>query len=629
MGEKTIKPEEVLKNHYRFIRRKDGTLALVDKDFNVLINDVENQPNLSDWIEYNKLWAKANNPWETAQIASIMGANRPKTESIISNIWNSKPVQAQRQILDWQGRMLSPSNYIGAVKDAYNGIPFNEVVNRFFNTNNNGIFTENFAREHPTLTFFGNLGADILTPGAISKVGKLPTVAIKLYKSIPTATATGKLYANPSGPVLDFLSKWISKYSQRGNLTAALRSIQNGSATEAEWKLLKESDEGQKFLKELYEKDPSNFDVLIGDQLTNDLRGKLGIPLETQTGQLVDDITVFSDDGLRSIKFPKETPIRESNGQKYVSNEYGTFKLNTEGTSLEKGRQSGLSSQGLETLFPESAEKFNFTRTTNGFEFTPKSKYDTRIQWFWTRDPQQPNFIRRKLFGQKAPNNTTYAFINPDDRFQLKNLPTKVKDTWFIPADRTFSPMKALVSLGAATRLAGGYNFWDKNVQPKVKWFMDYQFGTNNDSIQNKDVKTQYEWQPRVQVNGVYVDTIRRPNGLYGVIMNNDSTSTNTYEAYKIIKKPDGSYELDPNDREPVSVQQSPFGYRFLDDINKSQLNEQNNQNNQNKTPETKEKPKDQPILNPQDTVPKRQEQNNEWNGLIGMIPKWYERRFA
>ena len=50
--------------------------------------------------------------------------------------------------------------------------------------------------------------------------------------------------------------------------------------------------------------------------------------------------------------------------------------------------------------------------------------------------------------------------------------------------------MKALVSLGAATRLAGGYNFWDKNVQPKVKWFMDYQFGTNNDSIQNKDVKT-------------------------------------------------------------------------------------------------------------------------------------------
>lgn len=625
MGEKTIKPEEVLKNHYRFIRRKDGTLALVDKDFNVLINDVENQPNLSDWIEYNKLWAKANNPWEAAQLASIMGANRPKTESIISNIWNFKPVQVQRQILDWQGRMISPSNYIGAAKDVYNGIPFNEVINRFFNTNNNGIFTENFAEKHPTLTFFGNLGTDILTPSAISKVGKLPEIATKLYKSIPTAIATGKLYANPSGPVLDFLSKWISKYSQRGNLAAALRSIQNGSATEAEWKLLKESDEGQKFLKELYEKDPSNFDILIGDQLTNDLRGKLGIPLEIQAGQLVDDIIVYSDDGLRSIKFPKGTPIRESNGQKYVSNEYGTFKLNTEGTSLERGRQSGLSSQGLETLFPESTEKFNFTRTTNGFEFTPKSKYDTRIQWFWTRDPQQPNFIRRKLFGQKAPNNTTYTFINPDDRFQLKDLPTKVKDTWLIPADRTFSPMKTLVSLGAATRLLGGYNFWDKNVQPKVKWFMDYQFGTNSDSIQNKNIKTQYEWQPRVQVNGVYVDTIRRPDGLYGVIMNNDST--NTYEAYKIKKNNNGSYEI--VDKEPVPVQQAPFGYRFLDDINKSQLKNQNNQNNQNKTPETKEKPKDQPTLNPQDTVPKRQEQNNEWNGLIGMIPKWYERRFA
>ena len=425
--------------------------------------------------------------------------------------------------------------------------------------------------------------------------------------------------------MLDFLSKWISKYSQRGNLTAALRNIQNGSATEAEWKLLKESDEGQKFLKELYEKDPSNFDVLIGDQLTNDLRGKLGIPLETQTGQLVYDITVFSDDCLRSIEFSKGTPIRESNGRKFVSNEYGTFKLNTEGTSLERGRQSGLSSQGLETLFPESTEKFNFTRTTNGFEFTPKSKYDTRLQWFWTRNPQQPNFIRRKLFGQKAPNNTTYAFINPDDRFQLKNLPTKVKDTWLIPADRTFSPIKTLVSLGTATRLIGGYNFWDKNVQPKVKWFMDYQFGTNNDSIQNKDIKTQYEWQPRVQVNGIYVDTIRRPDGLYGIIMNNDST--NTYKAYKIKKNNKGSYEI--VDTEPVTVQQAPFGYKFLDDINRSQLNEQNNQNNQNSNPETKEKPKDQPTLNPQDTVPKRQEQNNEWNGLIGMIPKWYERRFA
>ena len=627
MGEKTIKPEEVLKNHYRFIRRKDGTLALVDKDFNVLINDVENQPNLSDWIEYNKLWAKANNPWETAQLASIIGANRPKTESIISNIWNSKPVQAQRQILDWQGRMVSPSNYIGAAKDVYNGIPFNEVVNRFFNTNNNGIFTESFAREHPTLTFFGNLGTDILTPGAISKVGKLPEIATKLYKSIPAATATGKLYANPSGPVLDFLSKWISKYSQRGNLAETLNKIKNGSAEKKDWDSLINSEDGQNFLKELFEQDPDNFNTLASGRISNEIRQKLGIPLETQTRQLVDDITVSSDDGLKSIKFSKGTPIRESNGQKYVSNEHGTFKLNTEGTSLERGRQSGLSSQGLETLFPESTEKFNFTRTTNGFEFTPKSKYDTRLQWFWTRDPQQPNFIRRKLFGQKAPNNTTYAFINPDDRFQLKNLPTKVKDTWFIPADRTFSPMKTLVSLGAATRLAGGYNFWDKNVQPKVKWFMDYQFGTNSDSIQNKDVKTQYEWQPRVQVNGVYVDTIRRPDGLYGIIMNNDST--NTYEAYKIIKKPDGSYELDPNDKEPVSVQQSPFGYRFLDDINRSQLKNQNNQNNQNSNPETKEKPKDQPTLNPQDTVPKRQEQNNEWNGLIGMIPKWYERRFA
>lgn len=625
MGEKTIKPEEVLKNNYRFIRRKDGTLALVDKDFNVLINDVQNQPNLSDWIEYNKLWAKANNPWETAQLASIMGANRPKTESIISNIWNYKPVQLQRQILDWEGRLLSPSNYVGAAKDIYNGIPFNEVANRFFNTSNAGIFTENFAREHPTLTFFGNLGADILTPGAISKVGKLPAVATKLYKSIPTATATGKLYANPSGPVLDFLSKWISKYSQRGTLAETLNKIKNGSAEKKDWESLLKSEDGKDFLKELYKENPDNFNTFASGNVPNEIRQELGLPLETQTGQLLNDIEVFSNDGLRSIKFSKGTPIRESNGRKFVSNEYGTFKLNTEGTSLERGKHSGLSSEGLETLFPESTEKFNFTRTTNGFEFTPKSKYNTRLQWFWTRDPQQPNFIRRKLFGQKAPDNTTYAFINLNDRFQLKNLPTKVKDTWYAPADRTFSPMKAFVSLGAATRLLGGYNFWDKNVQPKVKWFMDYQFGTNNDSIQNKDLKTQYEWQPRVQVNGVYVDTIRRPDGLYGIITNNDST--NTYEAYKIKRNKDGSYVLEDNS-ESIPVQQSPFGYKFLDDINKSEVKKQNNQTDQQSNSETKERPKNLPTLNPQDTVPRNQNKET-MNDLIGMIPKWYERRFA
>ena len=179
---------------------------------------------------------------------------------------------------------MSPSNYVGAVKDVYNGIPFKEVVNRFFNTSNAGIFTENFAREYPTLTFFGNLGTDILTPSIITKVGKIPEIASKLYRSIPTVTATGKLYSNPAGPVLDFLSNWISRYAQKGNLTAALRSIQNGSAGEAEWKLLTESDEGQKFLKELWKEDPDNFNILMNDNLTNELIGKLGIPLETQAG---------------------------------------------------------------------------------------------------------------------------------------------------------------------------------------------------------------------------------------------------------------------------------------------------------------------------------------------------------
>ena len=50
--------------------------------------------------------------------------------------------------------------------------------------------------------------------------------------------------------------------------------------------------------------------------------------------------------------------------------------------------------------------------------------------------------------------------------------------------------------------------------------------------------------------------------------MNNDST--NTYEAYKLKKNNDGSYEL--ADKEPVPVQKTSVGYRFLDDVNESEI---------------------------------------------------------
>lgn len=53
---KTISPEEVLKNGYTFIKTTDGRLVLVDKDYNILINDVQNQPQLHDWIDLHKLW---------------------------------------------------------------------------------------------------------------------------------------------------------------------------------------------------------------------------------------------------------------------------------------------------------------------------------------------------------------------------------------------------------------------------------------------------------------------------------------------------------------------------------------------------------------------------------------------
>lgn len=59
-GVKTVSPEEVLKNGYTFIPTVDGQLSLVDKDYNIIIHDVENQPNLHDWIDEHKLWNKPN-----------------------------------------------------------------------------------------------------------------------------------------------------------------------------------------------------------------------------------------------------------------------------------------------------------------------------------------------------------------------------------------------------------------------------------------------------------------------------------------------------------------------------------------------------------------------------------------
>lgn len=69
--EKRISPDDVLQKGYSFIKTNDGKLTLVDKDYNIILNDVENQPNLHDWIDNNSLWNKPQGLVETGKYNSI------------------------------------------------------------------------------------------------------------------------------------------------------------------------------------------------------------------------------------------------------------------------------------------------------------------------------------------------------------------------------------------------------------------------------------------------------------------------------------------------------------------------------------------------------------------------------
>lgn len=93
---KTVSPEEVLKNGYTFIPTVDGQLSLVDKDYNIIIHDVENQPNLHDWIDEHKLWNKPNG---VAQADMYQQVRNPKGMQTVRNAFQWEEMLL---VLDWQ-----------------------------------------------------------------------------------------------------------------------------------------------------------------------------------------------------------------------------------------------------------------------------------------------------------------------------------------------------------------------------------------------------------------------------------------------------------------------------------------------------------------------------------------------
>lgn len=126
---KTISPNDVLKNKYSFIKTSDGRLTLVDKNYNILLWDVQNQPHLIDWIDQNNLWNKPNGMVEVG---------------LFNHIRNSNGLHTIRKSFQWGNNIaggflagtvlaptlleLSPTNLLN------NGIkPFIKSINQLYN----------------------------------------------------------------------------------------------------------------------------------------------------------------------------------------------------------------------------------------------------------------------------------------------------------------------------------------------------------------------------------------------------------------------------------------------------------------------------------------------------------------
>lgn len=72
-----ISPEEVLRRGYKFIKKNDGSLALVDNNLNVLMPDIAHQPNLNAWVDANNLWMD-NKEGDLNKARKIIAIANPK-----------------------------------------------------------------------------------------------------------------------------------------------------------------------------------------------------------------------------------------------------------------------------------------------------------------------------------------------------------------------------------------------------------------------------------------------------------------------------------------------------------------------------------------------------------------------
>lgn len=213
-GVKTVSPEEVLKNGYTFIPTVDGQLSLVDKDYNIIIHDVENQPNLHDWIDEHKLWNKPNG---VAQA------------DMYQQVRNPKGMQTVRNAFQWGGNVAGAGlaaavtapfalEYAPAVAQYTwrNGVkPAVKALDKLFNpytyhgaalTSATAAYEMNRFKDNPTLE-----------NGAYVTMSLLPFTPVAV-KGAQTAVKSTSTFLSNHG-IYDPYTTWRGRYGNYGNGT--------------------------------------------------------------------------------------------------------------------------------------------------------------------------------------------------------------------------------------------------------------------------------------------------------------------------------------------------------------------------------------------------------------------------
>lgn len=205
-GVKTVSPEEVLKNGYTFIPTVDGQLSLVDKDYNIIIHDVENQPNLHDWIDEHKLWNKPNG---VAQA------------DMYQQVRNPKGMKTVRDAFQWGGNVAGTAVFTAPLALEYapavaqytwrNGVkPAVKALDKLFNpytyhgaalTSATAAYEMNRFKDNPTLE-----------NGAYVTMSFTP-VAVKGAQAAAKSTST---FLSNHG-IYDPYTTWRGRYGNYGN----------------------------------------------------------------------------------------------------------------------------------------------------------------------------------------------------------------------------------------------------------------------------------------------------------------------------------------------------------------------------------------------------------------------------